>query len=226
MHAHPLDCLPAGLRLMPGFDETLYRWERNYFLQECVGHACGIELAAAGEQALEEELAALARRLMEMPLSLVHRDLQSQNVMIRAGEPVFIDFQGLRPGSFFYDLGSLLWDPYVSFPEGGREDLLRFYHEASGAPYPWGAFRELFLLASAQRLMQALGAYGFLGLKRGKRHFLAHIVPALENLLAVTAALPSLPYLNALARRCREAAGKGFSPAAEDGSRAQTKDET
>lgn len=224
MHAHPPDRLPAGLCLMPGFDEALYGWERHYFLGECVQNVFGIELDTEKTRALETELAALAQRLLETQRSLVHRDFQSQNVMIRAGEPVFIDFQGLRPGSFFYDLGSLLWDPYVSFPEGGREGLLRFYHEASAASYPWDAFRELFLLAAAQRLMQALGAYGFLGLKRGKRHFLAHIGPALVNLAAVTADLPALANLNALARRCREAAGKGFAPAAVDESRAEKKD--
>jgi hypothetical protein len=33
-----------------------------------------------------------------------------------------------------------------------------------------------------QRLMQALGAYGFLGLVKGNRHFLAHVPPALDSL--------------------------------------------
>ena len=205
LHGFPPDRLPAGLRLMPGFDANLYRWERNYFREECVRNACRVDLAAAEDEALEEELSALAGRLIETPLSLVHRDLQSQNVMIRDGEPILIDFQGMRPGSLFYDLGSLLYDPYVAFPEGERESLLRFYHAASGSPYSWEAFRELFLLASAQRLMQALGAHGFLGLKRAKPHFLAHIPRALDNLVSVTAEAGSLPRLHALARRCREA---------------------
>jgi NDP-sugar pyrophosphorylase family protein/aminoglycoside/choline kinase family phosphotransferase len=214
MHAFSPDRLPAGLRLMPGFDAELYRWERDYFREECVRNVCRIDLGDAGNDALETELSALAERLLSTNPVLVHRDLQSQNVMIRDGKPVLIDFQGMRPGSPFYDLGSLLYDPYVPFPEGEREELLRFYHEASGALHPWEAFRELFLMASAQRLMQALGAYGFLGLKRGKPHFLAHIRPALENLIVVTAETGSLPHLNALARRCREAVGKGIEPAA------------
>jgi len=204
LHGFPPDRLPAGFHLMPGFDAGLYRWERTYFQEECVRKACRVDLTAAEDEALEEELSALASRLIEMPLSLVHRDLQSQNVMIRDGEPVFIDFQGMRPGSLFYDLASLLCDPYISFPEGGREGLLRFYHEVSGSPYHWEAFREIFLLASAQRLMQALGAYGFLGLKRAKPHFLAHIPRALDNLVGVTTEAGSLPRLHALARRCRE----------------------
>ncbi len=201
--------LPAGLRLMPGFDADLYRWERDYFREHCVRNVCRIDLSSAEDEALEAELSELASRLLATPLVLVHRDFQSQNVMIRDGEPVLIDFQGLRPGSPFYDLASLLCDPYVAFPETGRENLLRYYHGISCSRYPWDTFRELFLLASAQRLMQALGAYGFLGLKREKPHFLTHIRPALDNLITVTAETGSLPHLHALAYRCRDAVENG-----------------
>jgi aminoglycoside/choline kinase family phosphotransferase len=212
IHAFPLDRLPARLRLMPGFDANLYRWERDYFREHCVRNVCRIDLAAAEGEALEAELSALAGRLLSTPPVLVHRDLQSQNVMIRAGEPVLIDFQGMRSGSPFYDLGSLLCDPYVSFPEEGRDELLLLYHGTSGSRYPWDKFRELFLLASAQRLMQALGAYGFLGREREKPLFLNHIRPALENLLSVTSEAGSLPRLHALARRCRDALTNGCDP--------------
>jgi aminoglycoside/choline kinase family phosphotransferase len=209
MLSFSLDRLPAGLRLMAGFDANLYRWERDYFREHCVRNVCRIDLTVAEDEALETELSALAGRLLATPPILVHRDLQSQNVMIRDGEPVLIDFQGMRPGSPFYDLGSLLCDPYVSFPEMRRDELLHFYHGISVSRYPWDRFRELFLLASAQRLMQALGAYGFLGLKREKTHFLSHIRPALENLISVTAETGSLPRLQALARRCRDALMNG-----------------
>jgi aminoglycoside/choline kinase family phosphotransferase/choline kinase len=207
LHAFSPDRLPTGLRLMPGFDANLYRWERDYFREHCVRNVCRIDLAGGDDEALEAELSALAGRLLSPPPALVHRDLQSQNVMIRDGAPVLIDFQGMRPGSPFYDLGSLLCDPYITFREEERLFLLRHYHEISGSHYDGEAFRELFLLASAQRLMQALGAYGFLGLRRGKPHFLAHIRPALENLVSVTAEAGRLPLLNALARRCRTALG-------------------
>jgi hypothetical protein len=60
--------------------------------------------------------------------------------------------------------------------------------------------------------MQALGAYGFLGRERGKPHFLTHIRPALDNLVAVTAEAGSLPHLHALARRCRDALTNDCDP--------------
>ena len=105
--------LPVGAGLLPG---ALRRRK-----------SCGIRLTKEEEEALEEELELLARRLLETTPVLVHRDLQSQNVMIRKGEPFLIDFQGMRFGSLFYDLGSLLYDPYVEIREADRAALLRTY---------------------------------------------------------------------------------------------------
>jgi hypothetical protein len=132
--------------------------------------------------------------------------------MLRAGAPVLIDFQGLRPGHRAYDLASLLWDPYVTFPAGAREALLAVYRDAAGGKGD-EAHPPVFLAASAQRLMQALGAYGFLGLVRRKPHFLAHIPRALENLLEVTERAGGLPRLEALVRDCQQAwEGKALMP--------------
>ena len=43
-----------------------------------------------------------------------------------------------------------------------------------------------------QRLMQALGAYGFLGLVRERKAFLDHIPAALHSLRQVLARIPEL----------------------------------
>jgi len=207
LHAFEPGRVPASVRLMPGFGPELYRWERDYFREQCLRKVCHLELTASEEGALETELAALARRLLETSPALVHRDLQSQNVMIVNGAPVLIDFQGMRLGSPFYDLGSLLCDPYVGIGEADRSALLGYYYDLSRPSYGREEFRGLFLLASAQRLMQALGAYGFLGLERGKSHFLAHIPPALELLIDVAGRTGTLPRLHVLARRCRASVG-------------------
>ncbi|MFV1996144.1 MAG: phosphotransferase, partial [Verrucomicrobiales bacterium] len=58
--------------------------------------------------------------------------------------------------------------------------------------------RERFLLCAAQRLMQALGAYGYLGVEKGKRHFLDSIPGAVHNLHDVFEELPALSPLLAL----------------------------
>ncbi|MCX5829876.1 MAG: phosphotransferase [Deltaproteobacteria bacterium] len=194
---------PRSPRTMKGYDRELYRWEHDYFLEQFVRDVCRISLAEREGVALREELEALAGRLLVMGSALVHRDLQSQNIMICGGEPIFIDFQGLRRGSLFYDLGSLLCDAYVSLTEEERDELLRYAYELLNLDLDWTRFREGFQDGSAQRLMQALGAFGFLGLKKGKEAFLGHIPQGIENLCRMAAASERLPQLLKLAERCR-----------------------
>lgn len=169
------------------FNEQLYLWEQNYFLEHCL---CGFFGMPAGDAALVVDIPAvrgLAARLAGEARVLVHRDFQSQNVIIHGGEAWIIDFQGMRPGLAQYDLASLLYDPYVRLSDAERGELLAFYKlllaergEAAG-----GTFDDVFYMCAAQRLMQALGAYGFLGMKRDKPEFLEHIPPARRSLREV-----------------------------------------
>jgi hypothetical protein len=189
---------------MEGFGPVLYHWEREYFRDHFVKGVCEIELEPSLGQELEKELSALAERLTGTIRSLVHRDLQSQNVMIHDGEPFLIDFQGMRIGCPFYDLGSLLNDPYVDFSEDEINELLSFYYVLSNWDLDWEVFQDYFWEASAQRLMQALGAYGFLGLTKGLDAFLAHIPAGLRNLFRAASRAPSLPRLRELALMCQK----------------------
>jgi aminoglycoside/choline kinase family phosphotransferase len=56
----------------------------------------------------------LAKRLASYRRVLVHRDFQSQNIIVWNEQAYLIDFQGVRPGLPQYDLASLLFDPYVA----------------------------------------------------------------------------------------------------------------
>jgi len=205
LHSFPMRDFPSDrVRLMEGFGPNLYHWERNYFRDHLVWGVCGIQLEQTFERELEAELSSLAERLLGTTRCLVHRDLQSQNVMIREGDPFLIDFQGMRFGSPFYDLGSLLCDPYVIFSDRERDELLSFYYRILKWDLDWGAFQNHFWEASAQRLMQALGAYGFLGLKKGLKAYLEHIPAGIQNLRQATAQVASLPRLRELSLACQK----------------------
>ena len=206
LHSFRIEDLPSNrLKLMPGFGSDLYRWERDYFRDYFVNGVCAIKLEPSFESELELELFGLAERLEGTKRSLVHRDLQSQNVMIRDGEPFLIDFQGMRFGSPFYDLGSLLCDPYVEFSGGELDELLSFYYGLAKWDFDWAAFRTFFWEASAQRLLQALGAFGFLGLKKGLSAFLDHIPAGLCHLHRAASHAPSLLRLGELCTECQRA---------------------
>jgi N-acetylmuramate 1-kinase len=188
-------------QMPPEFNASLYRWEQNYFFENCLGRIFGVDEARQRELASLPALAEIADRLAALPRVLVHRDFQSQNIIVRTGHAHLIDFQGMRPGLAEYDLASLLFDPYVQLSAGEREELSSYYIERRGLSA--AETRNTVQLSAMQRLMQALGAYGFLGLVKGHRHFLAHVPAALDSLRNVIkeidllhplgAALASLP---------------------------------
>ena len=185
MHSLPVEAWrPVQESLPAPFDAALYRWEQDYFFENCLGRHFGVPEQKRSELATLPALAEVATRLGERPRVLIHRDFQSQNIMIRNAQAHLIDFQGMRPGLAEYDLASLLFDPYVDLSESEREELLTNYEErrkTAGRPVS-SDFRSIFRLCGIQRLMQALGAYGFLGLVRGNTSFLDHIPAAMKSL--------------------------------------------
>lgn len=179
----------CGLTLEREFNEQLYLWEQGYFFEHCLGNYFQLPPAEVSRLAGLPTLQSAAVRLASLPRVLVHRDFQSQNILIRNGTAWLIDFQGMRPGLAQYDVASLLLDPYVSLDSQERTELLGFYQRLarrSGVEVPED-FEEIFHWCALQRLMQALGAYGFLGLQKGRADFLAHI-PAAKRSLRETAA--------------------------------------
>ena len=179
------------------FDATLYRWEQNYFFENCLGRVFGVEPDQLSELTALPVLNQIAEQLAERPRVLVHRDFQSQNIIIRNGQAHLIDFQGMRPGLAEYDLASLLFDPYVSFSRAECEESLADYEaerEAAGHPVASDS-RAIFRLCGIQRLMQALGAYGFLGLVKGNKAFLEYIPAALQSLRSLVGEIPELEKL-------------------------------
>ncbi len=202
LHAYPLARIPADFKLSESYGHSLYKWEQNYFLENLVREFCKLELASSLLKDLGAEFELLSARLQKIEPCLIHRDFQSQNIMIKNGKTVLIDFQGMRKGCLFYDLGSLICDPYVTFTTEESKELISFYYEIMKPAYSLDEFINNFWEASAQRLMQALGAYGFLGLKKNKPAFLNHIDNGLNNLLIATTSAQTLPVLHELASMC------------------------
>ena len=185
------------------FDAALYRWEQNYFFENCLGRFFNVAPEDLSELAALPSLGQIADDLAARPRVLVHRDFQSQNIIVRNGQAHLIDFQGMRPGLAEYDLASLLFDPYVTFSRAECEELLADYESKRAAAGQAVASdsRDVFRLCGIQRLMQALGAYGFLGLVKGNKTFLDYIPPALDSLRGLVGEIPKLERLSAVLDR-------------------------
>lgn len=170
------------IELCPPFDADLYRWEQDYFYRECAQGVFGINIPRP-----DSDFEVLTRRLLDFPRRLLFRDFQSQNIMVSEGGDIrVIDFQGMRLGNPFYDVASLLFDPYVEklggeFIDEALGEYLNFLPDAS---FPgFAESREMLNFAGVERLLQALGAYGFLSAKKGKTGYAKYFAPAATNLL-------------------------------------------
>src|SRR5215470_4680362 len=151
LHALPESvCIEMRQHLPAEFNVALYLWEQNYFFENCLGRYFKIEETRTDELAALPAFREIAERLAQLPRVLVHRDFQSQNLLLRNGQAYLIDFQGMRPGLAHYDLASLLFDPYVDLSHAERDELLEHYCSAK----PGAEFLERLRLCAMQRLMQ------------------------------------------------------------------------
>jgi len=178
----------------PEFDASLFRWEQEYGFQNCFHLCFRVEEGRIRDIADRPAFTSLTEQLAAYPRMLIHRDFQSQNILICDEQAYLIDFQGMRPGLGAYDLASLLYDPYVALSSAEREQLIDYYLEGYEYRGTREEFIDLFLRCALQRLLQALGAYGVIGVRRQKPEFLRHIGPAIENLREVASLLPGFSF--------------------------------
>jgi len=177
-HVH--ECPLLNTRI---FDYEYLRWETTYFLERFVE---GIKNKKVDNtSSLNDEFHKLAIVVDSFPKTIVHRDFQSQNIMItKGGIPRILDYQGARIGPPAYDVVSTLWDPYYRLEDDLRNRLLDYYmKKITNLPFGKGGqggitedeLRATLLPCRLQRHMQALGAYGFLARVKGKKYFMNHI---------------------------------------------------
>jgi len=164
-----------------GFDSQSIAWDLNYFKYYFLKLA-GIPF---NEQSLEDDFSRLTKFLLSADGDyFLYRDFQSRNIMLRDGQPFFLDYQGGRRGALQYDIASLLYDSKADLPPELRQQLLDRYigRLANVIDLKREAFMHHYYAYVYVRIMQALGAYGFRGFYERKAHFLQSVPYALKNL--------------------------------------------
>ena len=153
---------------------------------------------------LQEEFSRIAAELARYPRLLCHRDYQVRNLMRSGGELYIIDFQDARMGPASYDLVSLLKDS-VQLDSEEINELINYYLGRTGHPGQRGPFERQFHLMSIQRLLKALGTYGYQIDARGKRSYQQYIPGSLRRALVALQAVPEFPYIQSILQKELEA---------------------
>lgn len=197
------------------FDRRLVLFDLNYF-KYCFLKPSGLEF---DENRLQDDFERLADDLTSVDAdTFMYRDFQARNVMVKDGNPCFIDFQGGMQGPIYYDVASFIWHARAGYSQELKMKMLEAYLDALSAYVP--VDREEFIgtlrLFVLFRTMQILGAYGFRGLVEQKAAFVVNIPEALASLDSqLEMPFESYPYLDSVLRRL--AALPRFARSQQDG---------
>jgi len=129
-----------------------------------------------------KELCGLLEKSLASSSVFTHRDFHARNILVshEENEPglCVVDFQDARTGLPWYDLSSLLYDPYTPFHKEDREYGFLSYTEAAGLTKPGKA---LYHAQALQRVLKAIGTYVFLVFEKGMTGYFASIPEALDR---------------------------------------------
>jgi len=186
------------------FDREKLNWELRFFGRHYLG---GISQAAERVcGGLLEEYDRLAAELADFPRVLCHRDFQVRNI-ICAGEVLYvIDFQDARWGPPSYDLASLLKDSIdldartvnLLIEYYLRESRSRQLPKVSSEVFSEEAFARQFHLMCIQRLLKALGTYGYQVSVRQKTVYLQYVKGTLQRVLASLREIGEFPAVQSM----------------------------
>lgn len=165
----------------PVFDENNIRHDLNYFREMFLENF----YPNYDETMLDKDLSLLLDVLIHTDNNyFLYRDFQSRNIMIKNNKPYFIDYQSGRKGALQYDIASLLFDAKANLSWELREWLLNKYADkvSEYIQIDQEEFFRIFWFYAVIRILQAMGAYGYLGLVKKKTRFLESIPYAVNNI--------------------------------------------
>jgi N-acetylmuramate 1-kinase len=180
----------------PALDAARFRFEMDFFAQHYAGSLCRRPVSPSLRRALHDLADAAAATPVRV---LCHRDFHSRNLMVRAdGTLALVDLQDARWGPDTYDLASLLRDAYVDLDEDRVEAMVARYLLALPSPPEEPAFRDRFHVVSAQRMLKALGTFGYQSAVLGRRSYLDGVPRTVERLRRLLPAHPGTAVLAGL----------------------------
>lgn len=179
------DCIGFGRQ----FDRELLRWELDHYLEwgldaRLADNPTRMARVNAHRDALQREFDRLVDELLKVPQTLVLRDYQSRNLMLKHGAWQIIDFQDALGGSFVYDLVALLRDSYIELSDAQVAQLLQHYiARAQAAELAWAADAEAttraFYLQTVQRKLKDAGRFINIDRVKGNPSFLPYYEPSI-----------------------------------------------
>ena len=177
---------------LPLYDQALLQRELTIFEEWFLGQHLDVVIPVELWQTVCNTLIASA---LEQPITLVHRDYHSRNLMVLEDESLgVIDFQDAVLGPITYDLVSLLRDCYIALPVQQLEQWLHNHYQrlqqAGLLNCEFVQFKRWFDLMGMQRHLKAIGIFSRLNLRDEKPNYLNDIPRTLNYVVTQAEVYP------------------------------------
>jgi aminoglycoside/choline kinase family phosphotransferase len=187
---------------LPPYSVAILLREMRLFPEWFLGRHLGIALAPPIRGVLETDFARLCEACASQPVTFVHRDYHSRNLMhVPQHNPGILDFQDALQGPLTYDLVSLLRDVYVEWPDDTVSEWIDYYRYSSRnftGHLDAETFRKWFDWMGLQRHLKIAGLFARLHYRDGKSGYLADIALTLSYIEKVCGRYAELDGLNSL----------------------------
>jgi aminoglycoside/choline kinase family phosphotransferase len=186
----------AFVEKLPRYDALLLAREMELLPEWFLARHLRLEIGPAERALLDRAFAALTSAALAQPVTFVHRDFHSRNLMqVETGNPGVLDFQDAVAGPLTYDLVSLLKDCYVAWgPERVRRWALTFRQRLIARGGSAGVDEDEFLrwfdLMGLQRHVKVLGIFCRLYYRDGKSQYLLDLPRVLDYAILAAARYP------------------------------------
>jgi len=182
--------LRVDARGLPSYDESRLQTEMNLFTDWYLQRHRGRSLELSEHTLWSELCTRLIESARQQPQVFVHKDFHSCNLLQTPSGPGIIDFQDGVCGPVTYDLVSLLWDRYISWPRERLEQWMEAARLRLAPDIPVSQWLRFCDLTSLQRNLKIVGIFARLKYRDGKDGYVEMIPRFYRYLLDVLGRYP------------------------------------
>jgi aminoglycoside/choline kinase family phosphotransferase len=198
---------PACIGFQQAFDETLFNWEFEHFIEYGIERRLDRALPVSDARILRHHFGDIAKELDARPRYLNHRDYHSWNLFVAADKIRVIDFQDALLAPAPYDLATLLGDrdtPQAVTPPV-EAVLLDYYRrrweEKGGAALSDGELDRAYFLCALQKALKVVGRFYYLDLVKNKPGYLRYMPSTVRQIERILPRFPERSEMSAVLRR-------------------------
>jgi hypothetical protein len=203
LHAVPREGHESCVAFRRSFDERLYNWEFDHFLEYGI-EARGGRMKEGDQRLFVAETRKISKSLAALPQVFTHRDYQSRNLMVLEGTLHLIDFQDALLGPRQYDLVALFRDSYQDFEWDFVNRMIDHYLTLLGeddSSDERDRFKKMFDWQTVQRKLKDAGRFVFIDRVKKNNKFLPNIPTSLRYAQEALGRQPELELLDELLKK-------------------------